>query len=872
MTFSHAAGVFLIARSSPIYEFADSVLKVITFLGASTAFFAATVGLLQNDLKKVIAFSTCSQLGYMIFACGLSNYSAGIFHLSNHAFFKALLFLGAGSVIHAIADEQDMGRLPWYGRLLKQLCIKRRIYYSSLISFCKEPMSRAAVIDWVVKDSMNEFDTAQSPDHVPGDPPVFGLFLEVSCVSYVHSLFNASRKLTQRENLNVLQSPNATYGFNRGNPNHHQTQAIYQYSLIIKKGHVFRSGFVVTNRREMCTSFDVFQKEVSAETITKTLARFPEDLHKLYPFDKETQSHLVRGQASKLFHPYINRITKASKRIRKVFSEEKLYTVILQYEFYLKGCNFSFANYKNSTFIYRLLSDPSFLLLAHAKLKGDTAPGLDNIFKENVTLVGINRLSIELKNQSYKCRPVRRVYIDKPGTNKKRPFGVASTKDKIVQMALKMLLEPLFEPYFYDISHGFRPKKSCHTCLKQIFLKGRHTIWFIEMDLIQAFDKVSHKLLIHEIRSVLKDSNVIDLLYKMLRVGYVTVTKLIDSKLEQDKGTPQGSVISPLLANIFFHRLDRYILERILPSYNERKKVKTNPEYRDAVQHYGTEPWRKLYLESKEFLPNVPFKKIKQTFGEIRKQEAGHKKIPYSIPMFRSLWYSRYVDDAILGFCGPKKDAIRILQSIAAGIEWELAMSIHPEKSGIRHHSEGVIFLGYKLLGNYGAKFKWDDKRKSMETSNYIKFSIPKLRLLNSLKGKGFLQIGKKGKNTKFVARRVDKWIFLPSDYLVLQRFNAVTKGIANYYSGSFYPTPLIEIYHLLMRSAALTLAHRHKKRTAKWSFEKWGKALTIETTITKKGKEQTKTTRFFLPHKENYTTPGKWKVGKDKSGHLEEV
>tara|TARA_B110000908_G_scaffold144350_1_gene173873 strand:- start:1201 stop:3213 length:2013 start_codon:yes stop_codon:yes gene_type:complete len=105
------AGVFLIARSSPLFEYTPVILKVITVLGACTAFFAATVGLLQNDLKKVIAYSTCSQLGYMVFACGLSNYSVGVFHLSNHAFFKALLFLGAGSIIHAVADEQDMRKM-----------------------------------------------------------------------------------------------------------------------------------------------------------------------------------------------------------------------------------------------------------------------------------------------------------------------------------------------------------------------------------------------------------------------------------------------------------------------------------------------------------------------------------------------------------------------------------------------------------------------------------------------------------------------------------------------------------------------------------------------------------------------------------------
>jgi NADH-ubiquinone oxidoreductase chain 5 len=105
------AGVFLIARSSPIYEYSPIILKLITVVGASTAFFAASVGLLQNDLKRVIAYSTCSQLGYMIFACGLSNYSVGIFHLVNHAFFKALLFLGAGSIIHAVSDEQDMRKM-----------------------------------------------------------------------------------------------------------------------------------------------------------------------------------------------------------------------------------------------------------------------------------------------------------------------------------------------------------------------------------------------------------------------------------------------------------------------------------------------------------------------------------------------------------------------------------------------------------------------------------------------------------------------------------------------------------------------------------------------------------------------------------------
>lgn len=112
------AGVFLLARCSPIFEYATTALFVVTVMGAMTAFFAATTGLLQNDLKRVIAYSTCSQLGYMVFACGLSNYNVGVFHLANHAFFKALLFLGAGSVIHAVSDEQDMRKMGGLRKLV----------------------------------------------------------------------------------------------------------------------------------------------------------------------------------------------------------------------------------------------------------------------------------------------------------------------------------------------------------------------------------------------------------------------------------------------------------------------------------------------------------------------------------------------------------------------------------------------------------------------------------------------------------------------------------------------------------------------------------------------------------------------------------
>jgi len=112
------AGVFMVARCSPMFELSPTALNVVAVVGAFTAFFAATVGLVQNDIKRVIAYSTCSQLGYMFFALGVGAYAAAIFHLFTHAFFKALLFLGSGSVIHGMSDEQDMRKMGGIWRLM----------------------------------------------------------------------------------------------------------------------------------------------------------------------------------------------------------------------------------------------------------------------------------------------------------------------------------------------------------------------------------------------------------------------------------------------------------------------------------------------------------------------------------------------------------------------------------------------------------------------------------------------------------------------------------------------------------------------------------------------------------------------------------
>ena len=143
------AGVFLVCRMSPIFEAAPNALAFVAFLGATTALFAATIGCVQNDIKRVIAYSTCSQLGYMFFAAGVGAYQVAMFHLFTHAFFKALLFLGAGSVIHAMSDEQDIRRM---GGIWKKIPITYAVMWIGSLALAGIPFfagyySKDAIIE-----------------------------------------------------------------------------------------------------------------------------------------------------------------------------------------------------------------------------------------------------------------------------------------------------------------------------------------------------------------------------------------------------------------------------------------------------------------------------------------------------------------------------------------------------------------------------------------------------------------------------------------------------------------------------------------------------------------------------------------------------
>jgi NADH-quinone oxidoreductase subunit L len=171
------AGVFMVARLSPLFELAPMALWVVTIVGATTAFFAGTVGVAQNDIKRVIAYSTCSQLGYMFAALGLRAYSAGIFHLFTHAFFKALLFLGAGSVIHALHGEQDLRQM---GGLRKAIPFTFAMMLIGTLSLTGFPYTAG----YFSKDAIIEVAHAS---HAPGAEYAFWLLIAVAFLTSFYS-------------------------------------------------------------------------------------------------------------------------------------------------------------------------------------------------------------------------------------------------------------------------------------------------------------------------------------------------------------------------------------------------------------------------------------------------------------------------------------------------------------------------------------------------------------------------------------------------------------------------------------------------------------------------------------------------------------
>ena len=279
-----------------------------------------------------------------------------------------------------------------------------------------------------------------------------------------------------------------------------------------------------------------------------------------------------------------------------------------------------------------------------------------------------------------------------------RPLGIPSVDDKLVQEVIRMILESIFEPTFSRLSHGFRPNKSCHTALVQIKKEFTGAKWFIEGDIKGFFDNIDHQIMIATLLKRIDDEYFIALIWKFLKAGYLECWQFNKTY----SGTPQGSIISPILSNIYLDTLDKY-MERYIEQFDKGKVHKRTKEYRSREY--------KLCLKRKEVKNrwnDMSDIEKAQALKEIKYLKAEMQSVHCKDPMdksFRRMKYVRYADDFLIGIIGTKKEAEEVKSKIGEFIANELKLEMSDEKTFKGYGPEqGYDFLRNAIKGYYNRK------------------------------------------------------------------------------------------------------------------------------------------------------------------------
>jgi group II intron reverse transcriptase/maturase len=330
--------------------------------------------------------------------------------------------------------------------------------------------------------------------------------------------------------------------------------------------------------------------------------------------------------------------------------------------------------------LYRQLFNPQLYLLAYGRIyanQGAMTPGADGETADGTSLAKIGRIIDALRHERYRFKPVRRTWIPKK-TGKKRPLGMPSWSDKLVGEVIRLLLEAYYEPQFSDLSHGFRPGRGCHTALRKVADTWTGTTWFIEGDISDCFGSLDHQVMLSILAEKICDNRFLRLLRNMLKAGYLEDWKW-NATLS---GVPQGGVVSPILSNIYLHRLDTFAEAVLIPEYTRGGERKANPAYRKIADAIGRARKRG----------------DRATVRELRKQQRSLPSRDTHDPGYRRLRYTRYADDHLLGFAGPKAEAEEIKARLAAFLRDDLKLELSEGKTLITHaRTSAARFLGYEI-------------------------------------------------------------------------------------------------------------------------------------------------------------------------------
>lgn len=454
------------------------------------------------------------------------------------------------------------------------------------------------------------------------------------------------------------------------------------------------------------------------------------------------------------------------------------------------------------TRLYRYLLRPDIYYVAYQHLysnkgagtKGvtdDTADGFSEIYIENIIEA--------LKNEMYQPKPVRRTYIKK-SNGKMRPLGLPVFTDKLIQEAIRMILEAIYEPIFSDYSHGFRPARSCHTALAQIKKEFTGARWFIEGDIKGCFDNINHAVLVEIINQKIKDARFLKLIRSFLKAGYMEDWKYHETY----SGCPQGGIISPILANIYLNELDRHVM-KIKKEFDVATKARYTPEYTKLVG-------LRQRLHNK--IKNSNGIEREKLIEEYKSATAQMLKLPAKQCDDKKIKYVRYADDFLIAVNGNRQDCEKIKQELIEFISTTLKMELSQEKTLITHSNTSARFLGYDVRVRRDQQIKPKGKFKTRSMNNKVELSIPfKDKIEKFLFSNGIVK--QRSDNGKLEPIHRPQ-LLNRTDLEIVTIYNAELRGICNYYGLASNFNKLIYFNYLMEYSCLKTLAGKHRSKVSK--------------------------------------------------------
>jgi group II intron reverse transcriptase/maturase len=462
-----------------------------------------------------------------------------------------------------------------------------------------------------------------------------------------------------------------------------------------------------------------------------------------------------------------------------------------------------------NTKVIHVIASVTTLTLAYETIKSKPGNMTPAFFLNGKTLdeVGnqyLGNLSAKLKAGKFKFLPARRIYIPKPGKTELRPLTIASPREKIVQKAMELVFTGIYEPSFLPTSHGFRPGRGTHTALKMIDQVSKSANWFVEADISKCFDNTDHTILMKIISKRIDCAKTLALIRSALKAGYMVP----DVPLAQtgDVGTPQGSVISPLLCNIYMHELDLF-MENQMQMLNIGKRRRQNPQYSKYLNKLAKTTLISERIKLRKLMKKVP------------------SRDPMDPKMIR-VKYVRYADDFIISVLGPYKLAVDVKQRIEVFLKEELKLQISATKTLITNTKrDSAKFLGTLIRTGKSAKkpYKRDKHGRKVRITPRVSFHAPMKELFDKLKTQGFVkQNNAYGWVTPTALRRI-----VNMDHAdIVGYYNSVVRGILNYYSFADNRKSVGSVARALQMSCARTLALKYKLRFAAKVFKKYGKHL----------------------------------------------